>query len=350
MGPTQFLVRVAEPTEAQLAIEAGADRLGLTDARGPLSLEDVGAIVRAVAGRRPLAVAARLLDGGSELERAQSLAGSGVDAVELPAGPHAPILLRELRRAHPAARGVALFPAEREDLWNWMGPLAEAGFHAALLTPSKRPAPALAERPGISTLAAFVDAAQRRGLDAWIEGGLEPPDIPRLLVLRPDVLAFRAGLCANGDRAAPLDRRRVDMMRALIPRASSPPALARAPAPPLSPRRPDTVFVRDFVVEGGIGAYAREHRAPQRMRFNVEASVEPIPADVTDMRDVFSYDVMIDAIRLATRRHVLLVERVAHDVAAAILREPRVRRVRVRVEKLDVLDGGVGVEIERDAP
>ena len=42
-------------------------------------------------------------------------------------------------------------------------------------------------------------------------------------------------------------------------------------------------------------------------------------------------------------------ERIAQDVAEATLRDPRVRRVRVRVEKLDVLPGSVGVEIEREA-
>jgi hypothetical protein len=31
-----------------------------------------------------------------------------------------------------------------------------------------------------------------------------------------------------------------------------------------------------------------------------------------------------------------------------VLRDPRVRRVRVRVEKLDVIEGGVGVEIARE--
>ena len=83
--------------------------------------------------------------------------------------------------------------------------------------------------------------------------------------------------------------------------------------------------------------------------FNVEASVERAATRADDMRAVFSYDVILDAIRLVTGRgHVNFIETIAEDVAEIVLRDPRVRRVRVRVEKLDVIEGGVGVEIARE--
>jgi len=46
--------------------------------------------------------------------------------------------------------------------------------------------------------------------------------------------------------------------------------------------------------------------------------------------------------------HVKLVETMAEEIAAAALRDRRVKRVRVRVEKLDIIEGAVGVEIERE--
>jgi dihydroneopterin aldolase len=49
------------------------------------------------------------------------------------------------------------------------------------------------------------------------------------------------------------------------------------------------------------------------------------------------------------RGHVNFIETIAEDVAEIVLRHPRVRRVRVRVEKLDVIEGAVGVEITREA-
>jgi dihydroneopterin aldolase len=48
------------------------------------------------------------------------------------------------------------------------------------------------------------------------------------------------------------------------------------------------------------------------------------------------------------RGHVNFIETIVEDVAEIILKHPRVRRVRVRVEKLDIIEGGVGVEIARD--
>jgi len=55
--------------------------------------------------------------------------------------------------------------------------------------------------------------------------------------------------------------------------------------------------------------------------------------------------------RVAGEGHVRLVETLAERIAAGVLADPRIRVIRVRVEKLDVfaeLDA-VGVEIERRA-
>ena len=55
-----------------------------------------------------------------------------------------------------------------------------------------------------------------------------------------------------------------------------------------------------------------------------------------------------DAIRLAIGRgHVDFVETLAESVAEIVLRHARVTSVVVRVEKLDVIAGAVGVEIRR---
>jgi dihydroneopterin aldolase len=67
------------------------------------------------------------------------------------------------------------------------------------------------------------------------------------------------------------------------------------------------------------------------------------------MRDVFSYDVIMDGIRIIVASgHIPLVETLAERVAASILTHARVVGVAVRVEKLDVGPGGVGVEIKRE--
>ena len=68
-----------------------------------------------------------------------------------------------------------------------------------------------------------------------------------------------------------------------------------------------------------------------------------------DMRSIFSYDVILDAIRLVVGRgHVDFVETLAEEVAAVLLQHARVRSVRVNIRKLDVIEGVVGIEIRRE--
>jgi dihydroneopterin aldolase len=110
----------------------------------------------------------------------------------------------------------------------------------------------------------------------------------------------------------------------------------------------DKIFVRDFVLPVQIGAYSFEHGHAQKVRFDVSADVLQVTDHPEDMRHVFSYDIIMDGIRtIVARGHVQLSEALAEQVATYILENPRVVRVTVRVEKLELGPGGVGVEIER---
>ena len=109
------------------------------------------------------------------------------------------------------------------------------------------------------------------------------------------------------------------------------------------------MFVRDFVVSAAIGAYDFERGIRQRVVFDVEALVRRAGAHADDMRSIFSYDVILDAIRLVVGRgHVDFVETLAEEVAAVLLQHARVRSVRVNIRKLDVIEGEVGIEIRRE--
>ena len=96
------------------------------------------------------------------------------------------------------------------------------------------------------------------------------------------------------------------------------------------------------------GAYARERTTPQRIRCAVEAVVIRPPRQIRDMRDVVSYDLIIDGIRMLVQSgHIALLETMAEQVAAMVLAHPLVVKVNVKLEKLDTGSGIVGVSIER---
>ena len=109
--------------------------------------------------------------------------------------------------------------------------------------------------------------------------------------------------------------------------------------------------MRDFVLKAKIGAYSHEQEIEQRLRFNVEADVRRPELKSGDMREVFSYDTIRDAIeRILARGHVALVEKLAEDIAEQVLRDARVLSVLISIEKLDIVPGSVGVEIRRERP
>ncbi|MGH6829903.1 MAG: dihydroneopterin aldolase, partial [Methylocella sp.] len=111
----------------------------------------------------------------------------------------------------------------------------------------------------------------------------------------------------------------------------------------------DLIFVHDLVLPCAIGAYDFERVQNQNVRFNIDVEVRRDERQFDDMRGVFSYDVIIDAIKIILGRgHVDLIETLASGIADEILRYPCVLRVCVRVEKLDVVRGTVGVEIKRE--
>ncbi|WP_292637875.1 (5-formylfuran-3-yl)methyl phosphate synthase, partial [Mesorhizobium sp.] len=204
----------------------------------------------------------------------------------------------------------------------------------------------------------FVDRAKSLGLMVGLSGSLEAPDIPRLLPFAPDFLGFRGALCGDAGRAGSISAEAVSQIRELVPqesRAGGPSSVdyrllaARGYSPGTDPTLgTDKIFVRDFVLPVQIGAYSFEHGHTQKVRFDVTADVLQVTDHPEDMRHVFSYDIIMDGIRtIVARGHIQLSEALAEQVATYILENPRVVRVTVRVEKLELGPGGVGVEIER---
>jgi 7,8-dihydroneopterin aldolase/epimerase/oxygenase len=103
------------------------------------------------------------------------------------------------------------------------------------------------------------------------------------------------------------------------------------------------VFIRDLDLAAG----------KRRLRVNLDmAVIEELGATGDDLANVVCYEEMATGIRrLVAEDPAFLDETLAERIAAMSLKDPRVRRVRVRVEALGALSDAVsvGVEIERVA-
>lgn len=113
------------------------------------------------------------------------------------------------------------------------------------------------------------------------------------------------------------------------------------------------VFLRDMLLQAAIGVYPHEHGVTQRIRVNVDFGVADEPGHAVgrdDLSRTVSYERVVTLVRrIVADGHVRLVETLAERIAAGVLADPRIRVVRIRVEKLDVFEeiAAVGVEIER---
>jgi dihydroneopterin aldolase len=125
-------------------------------------------------------------------------------------------------------------------------------------------------------------------------------------------------------------------------------------SPPASAADRYTVTVRGLVVMCSIGIRPEERDRPQRVRVSVELTAPEgavYPGD--NRRRLINYEKVIAAIRaIATAEHIDLCEGMAERIATACFADPRVGRVRVAVEKLDVFPDaeGVGAILERTRP
>lgn len=112
------------------------------------------------------------------------------------------------------------------------------------------------------------------------------------------------------------------------------------------------IFVRALSVEAHIGVYDHEHGRSQPLVIDVE--LDAYLAEPEGLSQTVNYETVATAAKaLAAAGHVLLVETFAWRLARQLLDDPRISRVRVRVEKPQALApdaqaAGVEVVLVRD--
>jgi FolB domain-containing protein len=371
---TFMLASVTGPQEAEIAVRHGADIVDLKDvssAFGAVAPAVVRATVDTVARRRPVSAVTGELEMEPQViaRAAAAIADAGATYVKVGLYPdhRRNDCIRALSLLARSTSLIGVMFADYGAHEGLIALMAQSGFAGMMIDTARKTGGRLFDHMDIAEIGHFVDAARAHGLMAGLAGSLEAPDIPRLLLLAPDVLGFRRALCADQDRTSRINADAVDIVRTLIPAdacringgalasAKIDYRLLAARGYSFDPRKGDAeadrIFVRDFVLPVRIGAYAHERAKPQNVRFNVDVNVLRPDRAAQDIRDVFSYDLITDSIRMIVgQEHIVLVEILAERIAALILSHPRATSVTVRVEKLEIGPGGTGVEIVRHRP
>lgn len=114
----------------------------------------------------------------------------------------------------------------------------------------------------------------------------------------------------------------------------------------------DRVFIKDLLLRAIIGINDDERVKRQDVVVNVELEADTRPAAASDaIEDAVNYrDIAKEVIDLVENSRFFLVERLAEEIANVCLRDPRVQKARVTVEKPTAVRfaKSVGVSIERD--
>ncbi len=113
----------------------------------------------------------------------------------------------------------------------------------------------------------------------------------------------------------------------------------------------DRILINDLLVRGIIGVNDWERKAPQEMLINIVLFGDLRKAGKSDdLQDTVDYSsIAKKVLEHAGAARRLTVEALANDLAQLCLEDPKVKRVRVRVEKPGAVrfSRSVGVEIKR---
>jgi FolB domain-containing protein len=113
----------------------------------------------------------------------------------------------------------------------------------------------------------------------------------------------------------------------------------------------DQIEIRDLLVRTIIGTNPEERTQRQDVVINLTMFTDTRRAGQTDnLSDTVNYrEVAKQVIALAEQSQFFLVEKLAEEIAALVLEDPRVQGVRVRIEKPGAVRfaRSVGVCIER---
>ena len=111
------------------------------------------------------------------------------------------------------------------------------------------------------------------------------------------------------------------------------------------------ILIKDLVLNILVGIHNFEKKKKQRVRFNLIINIDQnlIPND-KDLKSIVNYEQIIKTItKITSRKHYLLLETLAEKIFFKLFENPRIKKILLRIEKLDIIKNAtsVGIELEK---
>ena len=108
------------------------------------------------------------------------------------------------------------------------------------------------------------------------------------------------------------------------------------------------VFIKNLILNVFIGIHNFEKKKKQRVRFNIEVVTNPyIKPNNRDLSTILNYEDLINKIRLLVKKqHHELIEDLAENMFEIIFQNKLVKKISIKIEKLDIIKNSESVGIE----
>ena len=111
------------------------------------------------------------------------------------------------------------------------------------------------------------------------------------------------------------------------------------------------ILIKDLILKISVGIHNFEKKKKQRVKFNLDINTDPgLVPDDNNLNSIINYEDVIKNIKKITnKKHYLLLETLAEKIFLKLFENMGVKKVKLRIEKLDVFKNtsSVGIEIEK---
>ena len=110
------------------------------------------------------------------------------------------------------------------------------------------------------------------------------------------------------------------------------------------------VFVKDLILKMFIGIHSFEKKKKQPVRFSIDITLEKNLMYNSDLNSIVNYETVIKNVsNIAKKKHYPLLENLADEIFLKLFREKKIRKIKLKLEKTDIIKNtsSVGIEIEK---